>query len=90
MATGAVPFSTSATVNSSSNGASVSDSIEASNEALSSVVIQSITNATAAIVTAIQNYSGATVNLDADSLSDSVISEINRKTRMNGKSPLLI
>lgn len=90
VATGAVPFSTSATVNGGGNGASVSDSIEASNEALSSVVIQSITNATAAIVTAIQNYSGTTVNLDADSLSDSVISEINRKTRMNGKSPLLI
>lgn len=90
VATGAVPFGTSATVNGGGNGASVSDSIEASNEALSSVVIQSITNATAAIVTAIQNYSGTTVNLDADSLSDSVISEINRKTRMNGKSPLLI
>ena len=69
---------------------SVSDTITASNDELASVIIQAVTSATAAVVNAIQEYSGTTVNLDASSLTDRVVSEINRKTRMNGKSPLLI
>lgn len=86
VATGAVmPYSVSASSD-STNG--VTGAIEASNEELGSVIIQSVTNATAAIVDAIQEYSGTTVNLDERSLSTSVIKEINRRTRMAGKSPL--
>lgn len=59
-------------------------------EELSSVIVQTVSSAAAAIVDAIQEYSGTTVNLDSGSLADSVVSEINRKTRMSGKSPLLI
>lgn len=84
---GIVPYSVSAAAN-GGNGAA--RAIEASNDELSSVVIQSVTNATAAIVRAIQDYSGTTVNLDIDSITTGVIAEINRKTRMTGKSPLQI
>lgn len=84
---GIVPYSVSAAAN-GGNGAA--RAIEASNDELSSVVIQSVTNATAAIVRAIQDYSGTTVNMDIDSITTGVIAEINRKTRMTGKSPLQI
>lgn len=57
---------------------------------ISSVVIQAVANATAAIVAAIQEYAGADISLDGDKITESVISGINRKTRMNGKSPLLL
>ena len=69
-------------------GNGVTNAIEASNEELGSIIIQAVTNATAAIVDAIQEYGGTTVNLDERSLSSSVIKEINRRTRMAGKSPL--
>lgn len=62
--------------------------IETSNDALASVVTQVVTNATAAIVTAIQNYSGTTVNFDKTAIAESTIREINRRTRATGKSPL--
>ncbi len=71
------------------NSNSLGASIEASNDELASVVIQSVTNATTAIVGAIQDYSGTTINLDSNSLTSSVIKEINRRTRMLGKSPLI-
>lgn len=85
---GVLPYSVSASANDSNGG--VNEAITASNEELSSVIIQSVTNATAAIVSAIQDYSGTTVNLDSNSLATNVIKEINRRTRMNGKSPLTI
>ena len=68
----------------------LTDALIASNEDLSNVVIQSVTNATAAIVQAIETYSGTTVNLDKRSLADAIIEEINRRTRMTGKSPILV
>ena len=87
MATGTVmPYSVSAAAQGGGNG--VTGAIEASNEELGSIIIQAVTNATAAIVDAIQEYGGTTVNLDERSLSSSVIKEINRRTRMAGKSPL--
>ena len=87
MATGTVmPYSVSAAAQGGGNG--VTSAIEASNEELGSIIIQAVTNATAAIVDAIQEYGGTTVNLDERSLSSSVIKEINRRTRMAGKSPL--
>ena len=87
MATGTVmPYSVSAAAQGGGNG--VTSAIEASNEELGSIIIQAVTNATAAIVDAIQEYGGTTVNLDENSLATSVIKQINRRTMMNGKSPL--
>ena len=87
MATGTVmPYSVSAAAQGGGNG--VTSAIEASNEELGSIIIQAVTNATAAIVDAIQEYGGTTVNLDENSLTTSVIKQINRRTMMNGKSPL--
>ena len=87
MATGTImPYSVSAAAQGGGNG--VTSAIEASNEELGSIIIQAVTNATAAIVDAIQEYGGTTVNLDENSLTTSVIKQINRRTMMNGKSPL--
>lgn len=87
MATGTiVPYSVSA---STAGGNNVTGAIEASNEELGSVVIQAVTNATTAIVAAIEANSGTVVNLDANSIATSTIKEINRRTRAMGKSPLV-
>lgn len=88
VATGAVPYKTAATV-AGSTSSDIGTTIEASNDELANVVTQVVTNATTAIVSAIQNYSGTTVNLDKNSLAEAVIKEINRRTRMAGKSPLV-
>ena len=86
VAYGVIPYSVSASQDGSKCG---SEDLAAYCEDLSSVVIQSVNNATVAIVKAIQDYSQTNVNIDADSLADSLINEINRRTKMNGKSPLL-
>ena len=87
MATGTVvPYSVSA---STAGGNNVTGAIEASNDELGSVVIQAVTNATTAIVTAIEANSGTVVNLDANSIATSTIKEINRRTRAMGRSPLV-
>ena len=86
LASGAIPYHLSATVGGEGTG-----SVSAGhNMDLASVVIQSVTNATTAIVRAIEDHSGTTVNLDKSSLTQAVIDEINRRTRVTGKSPLLI
>lgn len=79
---GVMPYSVSAAQDGSRGGT-------AYNEDISSVVIQSVNNATVAIVKAIEEYSQTNVNIDSQSLTDSIISEINRRTKMAGKSPLL-
>lgn len=81
-----VPYSVSA---STAGGNNVTGAIEASNEELGSVVIQAVTNATTAIVAAIEANSGTVVNLDANSIATSTIKEINRRTRAMGRSPLV-
>lgn len=87
VATGSVtPYSVSANTN---GGNGVTGAIEASNDELANVVTQVVTNATSAIVGAIQDYSGTTVNLDKNSLAEAVIQEINRRTRVANKSPLI-
>ena len=89
VADGAVmPYSVSAK-SGDAPGALTGALVEA-NDDLSSVVIQATTNATAAIVRAIEEYSGTTINLDKRSLTDAVVDEINRRTRAQGASPLLI
>ena len=86
VAGGVVPYKAAAAA--ASGGADIGTTIETSNDALASVVTQVVTNATAAIVTAIQNYSGTTVNFDKTAIAESTIREINRRTRATGKSPL--
>lgn len=87
--TGAIPYKAAAVVGSGS-GDYFGDKFEASNEELISVLIQSFTSQTAALVDAIQKYSGTTVNLDVDSLTTAIVEEINFRTKHRGKSPLLI
>ena len=90
MATGTVvPYSVGSNGGAGSNVTTAFDaSTERLGDELSSVIIQSVNNATVAVVNAIEEYSGTTVNLDERSLSTSVIKEINRRTRMAGRSPL--
>ncbi|MCM1508685.1 MAG: hypothetical protein NC177_16380 [Ruminococcus flavefaciens] len=87
-ATGFVPYSVSASA--SNSDSDISTTIETSNQELGSVIIQTVTNATAAIVTAIENYSGTEVNLDMQSLTTGVINEHNRRARISGSSELRI
>lgn len=87
VAGGVVPYKAAAAA-ASGGSADIGTTIETSNDALASVVTQVVTNATAAIVTAIQNYSGTTVNFDKTAIAESTIREINRRTRATGKSPL--
>lgn len=88
VASSAVPYKTLTAAANSSSG-DVGNAIETSNDALAGVITQVVMNATNAIVAAIQNYSGTTVNLDKNSIAENVIKEINRRTRMAGKSPLV-
>lgn len=81
---GVTPYSVSAAQNGSRGSSDASN-----NEDIGSVVIQSVNNATVAIVKAIEEYSQTNVSIDSQSLADSIISEINRRTKMSGKSPLL-
>ena len=92
MATGTVvPYSVGSNGGAGSNVSTAFDaSTERLGDELSSVIIQSVNNAAVAIVNAIEEYSGTTVNLDERSLTTAVINEINRRTRMSGgESPLL-
>lgn len=86
LASGATPYRVASAV----GGVGAGNTYAGRNDDLASVVIQSVTNATAAIVRAIEDNGGTTVNLDAASLTTTVINEINRRTRVSGKSPLLI
>lgn len=88
IANGVIPYKTAATA--TEYDSKIGQTIENANTELGSVVIQAVSNATASIVNAIQDFSGTTVNLDSDSLTTSIVNEINRRTRMSGKSPLLI
>lgn len=88
VAGGVVPYKTAAAAASGGGGADIGTTIETSNDALASVVTQVVMNATNAIVTAIQNYSGTTVNLDKAAIAEMTVKEINRRTRATGKSPL--
>lgn len=85
---GLIPYKV-ATAASGGGSADIGTAIETSNDELASVVTQVVMNASNAIVAAIQTYSGPTVNIDKSSLTEVVIKEINRRTRMAGKSPLV-
>lgn len=84
--TGVAPYAVTADVD---RRRSASGDTSDPNNDISSVVIQSVNNATLAIVKAIEDYSTTNVTIDSDSLTDRIIAEINRRTRMSGKSPLI-
>lgn len=88
VASGAVPYKTAASAATGSS-ADLGTTIAASNDELANVVTQVVANATSSIVSAIQSYSGTTVNLDKNSLAEAVIQEINRRTRVANRSPLI-
>lgn len=67
----------------------MSDQMEYSHNKLSQVIVQAIGSATNSICAAVEQYSGAEVNLDADSIAQYTVKYINQKTRMFGSSPLL-
>lgn len=85
VAGGIVPYSVAAT------GQQWSGSYTdvSNNDDLASVIIQSVTNATVAIVEAIDRKK-MDVSLDMDDITTGVVDGINRQTRIDGQSPLLI
>lgn len=86
---GVIPYSVSASI--AADNSNIGDKIEASNDELASVFIQSITNQTAALVAALQsNKSQNAGTIDYSKLTSNVIDDINRRTRMLGASPLTI
>lgn len=88
LATGTVaPYSVEGGKNSSSGG--VLEKIQASNDETTRTIVQAIGSATNSICAAVEQYSGAEINVDADSLAQHTVDYINRKTRMFGTSPLL-
>lgn len=88
MATGTVaPYSVEGGNGGSSGG--VLEKIQATNDETTRTIVQAIGSATNSICAAVEQYSGAEVNVDADSLAQHTVDYINRKTRMFGTSPLL-
>lgn len=73
----------------SGGSGNVLEEIHASNEETTRTIVQAIGSATNSICAAVEQYSGAEVNVDADSLAQHTVDYINRKTRMFGTSPLL-
>ena len=63
--------------------------IEASNDELVSAMAQCVANQTVAIIEAIKNRPSTSNGFDRIGVADAVIQEINRRTRMFNKSPLL-
>ena len=82
-----LPYSVSG--NSRSDSKAATEAQKDANDELINSMIQLVNNQTSALVQAIQQYGGTTVNIDVHSLTDAIVSEINRRTRANGKSPLL-
>lgn len=85
---GVLPYNVSGK---SGDGAdALAGALEASTEKQTDELIQMFNNQTLAVVRAIEQYCTTQINLDKRSLTDAVVDEINRRTRMTGKSPLLI
>lgn len=84
-ATGLVPYRVNNTDNKS-----IEDAIFNSNDEMESVIIQVVNSAVLAIVAAIERSGGSAKGFDKAMLAEVVISEINRRTRVLGKSPLKV
>lgn len=85
---GVVPYRVSA--QSGDFSKAISDVLTASTDEQTSAIIQGFNNQTVAIVRALEQYCTTQINLDKKSLTDAIIEEINRRTRMTNKSPLLL
>lgn len=81
-----IPYQAAATADADTS--EIASSIESSNEEMISVVNQVVLNATAAIVAAIERYSGAKVTIDERYFQKVAVEGINRRARMDAKSPL--
>ena len=89
MASGTVtPYSVGGGKNGPAHG-DIMEEINASNEETTRTIVQAIGSATNSICAAVEQYSGAEVNVDADGIAKYTVDYINRKTRMFGTSPLL-
>lgn len=89
MATGTVtPYSVEGGKGGPAHGG-IMEEINASNAETTRTIVQAIGSATNSICAAVEQYSGAEVNVDADGIAKYTVDYINRKTRMFGTSPLL-
>lgn len=84
-----MPYNISAIVNADSQSDALVGALTASNDDLSSVIMQVVNNATSAIVGAIQRY-GAGTGGNTKNLTDSIIDDINRRAKAQGHSPIII
>lgn len=67
----------------------ITDTLDKSNDELISAMIQLVNNQTSAIVDAIRKYgTGTNGGVNNRGLADSIIDEINRRTRAQGYSPI--
>ena len=82
-----VPYNVAAKVGGDSAG--LVEALEVSNDDLASVIIQATNNAAVAIVEAIQRHGGVN-NPNVSAQTSAIIDEINRRTRANGVSPILM
>jgi phage-related protein len=86
MSTGSVlPYSVA---KSQSDADDITGAIEASNDDLKDVLVQAIASAAQLVASAVNNKN-MSVNVDADSITQQTIDEINRRTLMFQASPLM-
>ena len=83
---GVVPYSISSTTYIEKN-ISGTDIDNLAND-LTSVIIQTVTNATVAIVNAIEENGDRPINLDGKKITATVVENHNNQVRATGKSPL--
>lgn len=84
-----MPYNISAIVSADSQSDALVGALTASNDDLSSVIMQVVNNATSAIVGAIQRY-GAGNGGNTRNLTDTIIDDINRRAKAQGHSPIII
>lgn len=82
-----VPYNVAAQAVGGSQG--LVEAMEVSNDDLANVVMQATNNAALAIVEAIQRYGGTGAS-DTAAQTNKIIDEINRRTRAQGVSPIII
>lgn len=83
----AIPYKTAAAI-AGNNNTEISTALEASNDELINAIVQGLANQTEALISAIERIH-PTTKFDKSEIAEAVIQEINRRTRMMNKSPLL-
>ena len=82
-----LPYNVAARVGNDSTG--LVEALEVSNDDLANVIMQATNNAAVAIVEAIQRHGGVS-GMGVSAQTNAVIDEINRRTRANGVSPIIV